>query len=98
VTAEVELLREAATLTEPPDQAYVLVGDIPVQTLYQRDDTEARDGDWDDQRWFDVADGEADPKLWESLARLKPQRMYLRDDLPLSVAEALDAAERSVAS
>lgn len=82
-------------MPEPPDQAYVLVGDIPSQTLYVRDDEEAEDCDWGEARWFDAADGNDPPEEWDELVRLKPQRMYLRDDLPRSAVEALDAIERA---
>lgn len=94
MSAEVEVLREATALPEPPDGSYVLVGEVPNQILFQRDDTEAADGDWGDERWFDTADGEEDPVAWDVIAAAKPQRMYLRDDLPRSAVDALDAIER----
>lgn len=91
MSAEVGLLREAATqMPEPPEGAFVLVGDVPSQILLQRDDAEAADGDWGDERWFDTADGEADPVAWELIATQKPVRMFREDDPNITVhAEAV---------
>lgn len=98
MTAVAGVFSEAATPTvlepEPPNGAYVLIGDVPRQTLYQRDDDEARNGDWGDQRWFDIGDGE-DPEDWGTLARRPHERMYLRGDLTTSMVEVLDARERT---
>jgi hypothetical protein len=100
VSAEVVLLREAATpMPEPPDGAMVVLVDpsrVHVPGLFERHDdviTEPHDDHWYDSRgdawvWSDIME-------YARTSGRELHRVYLRDDLPLSVAEALDVAERA---
>jgi hypothetical protein len=87
------------TMPEPPDGAFVALkapSGKGVTAFFERDDsalTEPHDDHWYDSSgdawwWTEVV--EHARKTGRELHRL-----YLRDDLPTSVAAALDAAERA---
>lgn len=99
MSAEVGLLREAAThMPEPPDRGLVGLVDPSGETvmaLFERDDSalaEAHEDSWYDSQ----GDAWTWPEVLAYAARTgrEVHRLYLREDLPRSAVEALDAIER----
>lgn len=88
----------ATDMPEPPDRALVGLVDPSRETvtaLFERDDSALAEPHEDS--WYD-SQGDAwtwpDVLAYAERSGREVHRLYLRDDLPLSVAEALDAAER----
>jgi hypothetical protein len=88
------------SMSEPPDRAYVVLKDPAGKAagvFFERDDSVMLEPHQDS--WYD---GRGDAWTWpeiENYARevgREIHRLYLREDLPLSVVTALDAAEQSV--
>lgn len=49
-------------MIEPEDGALVRTGEHPEYEFHLRDDQAAKDGDWDDDHWWNAADQFQDPE------------------------------------
>jgi hypothetical protein len=91
----------AELMQEPPDGAYVLLGEPDEQELYVRDDSAAREAGYDGEHWFLAGSPLDDPITWDALTtepftrELPPDaqalatvaRLYTQAELDRAVAD-----------